>query len=160
MKNFLKLSILTLSLINLSSNAIAASTSGSSTARVLTPIAVTATTALQFGSFTSSATAGTITQAGAVTGGVTAVSSTRSAGVFTVTGESSANTNYSFTLPSSVTLTSGANTMTASLSYASGNASRTLISGNDAVTINGTLTVAANQAAGAYTGTYNVTAIY
>lgn len=132
-------------------------------ARVVTPIAIAVTSNLQFGSFTSSATSGTITQAGIVTGGVATISSgaTRSAGVFTVTGEASTPTNYTFTLSATlVTLTSGANTMPATLSYASGNGARILTSGTDVVTINGSLAVGANQVAGAYTGTYSVTAVY
>ena len=143
------------------SSAFAASATGTSNARVVTPISVSATTALEFGSFASSGALGTITQAGVVTGGVTVLSAgaTRTAGVFTVTGEASAG--YTFTLPATATLTSGANNMTANLSYASGTGSRTLSAGGtDNVTVNGVLSVAANQATGAYTGTYSVTAVY
>lgn len=50
--------------------------------------------------------------------------------------------------------------MTVTLSLASGTASRNLTSGTDSVTVNGSLAVAANQTAGAYTGTYTVTANY
>jgi len=142
------------------SHAYAATQTGTANARVVTPLSVAATTALQFGNFAASATAGTISQAGAVTGGVTAITSTRTAGVFTVTGEASASTPYTFTLPANVSLTSGANSMTATLSLASGTSARTLTSGTDTVTVNGSLAVAANQVAGAYTGTYTITANY
>jgi len=146
----------------ISAESFAASTSGTANARVVTPISVSAGTALEFGSFSAGSSTGTITQAGVVTGGVTAISggATRAAGTFTVTGESSANTSYTFTLPATVSLTSGANTMSAALAFSSGTSSRTLVSGSDLVTVNGTLTVAANQASGAYTGTYNVTVNY
>jgi Mat/Ecp fimbriae major subunit len=161
-KTFLKLSASVLLISAFASNSYAATTSGTANARVVTPISVSAGAALQFGSFAASGTAGTINQAGTVTGGVTAISggATRAAGTFTVTGENSANTAYTFTLPSTATLTNGANSMTATLTYSSGNGSRTLISGTDTVTVNGSLAVSANQAAGAYTGTYNVTAVY
>ena len=160
MKIFLKLTALIMAISSVSSSAYAISATAN--ARVVTPVAVSQTSALEFGSFASSATAGTITQAGVVTGGVTAVASgaTRSAGVFAVTGESSATTAYTFTFPATATLTSGSNTMTAALALASGTTARNLTTGSDTVTINGTLTVALNQAAGVYTGTYSVTVAY
>ena len=163
MKNILKLSAAFLAISSMSSNALAATAVGTANARVVTPISVTAGTALEFGSFASSASTGTITQAGVVTGGVTAVTggATRAAGTFTVNGEAVNGTSYTFTLPATATLTSGANNMTATLSLAAGTASRTLnASGVDAVSVNGSLAVAASQAAGAYTGTYTVTVNY
>jgi hypothetical protein len=163
MKKFLKLSAIALAISSISS-AQAATTSGTANARVVTPIAISQTTPLEFGSFSSSASLGTITQAGVVTGGVTAISggATRTAGVFAVTGEAAAGTTpYTFTLPANVTLNSGGNSMVATLSFASGTSSRTLnSSGSDTVNVNGSLAVAANQAAGAYTGTYSVTVNY
>lgn len=153
--------ILLLSLF-ISTESHAATAVGTANGRVVTPIAVTAGTALEFGSFAASGTAGTINQAGVTTGGVLAISSgaSRSAGTFTVTGEATANTSYTFTLPETITLSSGANSMTATLSYANGDGSRTLVGGSDVVTVNGVLAVGVNQVAGAYTGTYNVTAVY
>lgn len=145
----------------ISKEAISATATGTSTANILTPISIASGTNIQFGSFTSSASAGTINQSGTVTGGVTSISSsTRSAGTFTVSGSTIGNTPYTFTLPGTVTLTSGANNMTASISFASGSNSRTLTAGSEVVSINGLLSVAANQASGSYTGTYTVTAIY
>jgi len=160
MKIFLKLTALIVAISSVSSSAYAIS--ATSNARVVTPLAITQTTALEFGSFASSATAGSITQAGVVTGGVTAVASgsTRSGGVFAVTGESSATTAYTFNFPATATITSGVNNMTVALTLASGTSARTLTSGTNTVTINGTLTVPANQVAGAYTGTYSVTVAY
>ena len=151
-----------MAIATIASSANAASVSGTANARVVTPIAISQTKALEFGSFASSASSGTITQAGTFTGGVTAVSggATRSAGIFSVTGEA-VSTPYTFTLPATATLTSGANTMTATLSLASGTSSRTLnASGADLVSANGSLAVSANQAAGTYAGTYTVTVNY
>jgi len=159
MKMF-KLTALVITLSSITSSAYAISATAN--ARVVTPVTVTETTPLNFGSFAASGTAGSITQAGVVTGGVTAVAggATRTAGVFSVSGESSASTAYTVSLPASVTLTSGANNMSAALSFAAGTASRTLTSGADTFSVNGTLSVAANQAAGVYTGTYSVTVAY
>ncbi len=137
---------------------------GNIDATVVANLTVSQSTQMNFGSFSSSATSGTIDQAGNVTGGVTAVAggATRAPAVFNVTG--TGNYPYTFTLPATATIgiggSGGTNPMTVTLSFATGNGSRTLSSGSENVTINGSLAVAANQAAGAYTGTYNVTANY
>ena len=123
-------------------------------------------TTLNFGSFSSSASSGTINQIGTTTGGVTAVSggATRAAAVFSVSAGDSSSTPYIFTLPPTATIgiggSGGTDQMTVTLAFASGSSSRTLSSGSDAVTVNGNLAVAANQASGTYTGTYLVTAAY
>jgi hypothetical protein len=134
-------------------------------AKIAVPISISQTSGLNFGTFASGATSGTITQAGVRTGGVTLINSgeARSAGIFAVTGEAlgTGTIPYTFTMPSSVTLTSGANTLTATLTFASGSSARTLSSsGSQTVTINSTLTVAANKPAGYYSGTYSVTVAY
>ena len=133
---------------------------------VVNTLTVSQTTALNFGSFSSSASSGTINQIGTTTGGVTAVSggATRAAAVFSVSAGDSSSTPYIFTLPPTATIgiggSAGTNQMTVTLAFASGSSSRTLSSGSDAVTVNGNLAVAANQASGTYTGTYLVTAAY
>jgi hypothetical protein len=134
-------------------------------AKVAAPISISQTSGLNFGSFAAGTTSGTITQAGIATGGVTAVAGgeTRSAGIFAVTGEAlgTGTIPYTFTMPTSVTLTSGTNSMTATLSFDSGSSSRTLNSaGSETVTVNSTLSVAASQAAGYYSGIYSVTVAY
>jgi Mat/Ecp fimbriae major subunit len=165
MKNFLKLSAISITLIGFSANALAANSNGDISANVVgIPLGISQTTALIIGNFSSGAASGTIDQSGAVTGGVIAASGgpTRSAGVFTVTG--SGNSNYSFTLPATATISSGGNNMTTTLTFASSGTSGTVVralsSGTENVTINGSLAVPANQALGAYTGTYNVTVTY
>ena len=130
--------------------------------RIITALSITAGTNLAFGTVAASGTAGTITQAGAVTGGVTAISSTRSAGTFTVSGETNGTPiPYTFTLPATTSLTGPGTAMVATLSYSSGSGARTLSAGGtDTVTINGRLAIGANQTLGTYTGTYNVTVNY
>ncbi len=148
--------------------AFAASATGDAKARVLNATLVSQTTALDFGSFIASGTAGTINQSGSIiTGGITSVTAGTSA-VFNVNtgangGDSSNDVGYTFGLPTEAIISlngAGSNPMTADLSFASGTANRTLSSGIDNVTINGLLHVAANQPAGLYTGTYDVTANY
>lgn len=161
--------ILSLAIFFSVNQSFAASTTGDAKARVLNATAVSQTTQLDFGSFITSATGGTITQSGATTGSITSVS-TGTAAVFNVntgsnSGDSSNNAAYTFSLPTLATATIslnglGSNPMTADLTFASGTSNRTLSSGTDNVTINGLLHVGANQPAGFYTGTYEVTANY
>jgi Mat/Ecp fimbriae major subunit len=142
----------------------AADRAGDIRARVIKTISVAQASALNFGSFASSAAEGTINQAGVATDGVTAISSgeTRSAGIFSIAGESTNDTPYTFALPNTATIgiggSDGANQMNINLTLVSGGT--TLVSGSDTATINGVLTVATNQPAGLYTGTYDVTASY
>ncbi len=149
------------SLSVVSDQSFSGSATGVINANVVTPITILAGDPLEFGSFTASRSSGTINQAGVATGGVTAISggSRRNVGTFAING--GGNTSYSFILPTSVVLKDAANNiMTANLSFASGNSSRTLNGGSEIVEINGSLAVASNQAVGAYSGTYDVSVNY
>ncbi len=101
----------------------------------------------------------TVTPAGArssvdvdLLGGIPAAAS------FDATGASDAT--YSITLPSSATLTSGANTMTIDSFTDDAGASPTLPGGSDTFNVGATLNVGATQAAGTYSGTFSVTVNY
>lgn len=135
---------------------------GSATAEVVAPISVTHDTGavLDFGTFTPGTAAGTvvITQAGvsSVTGDVVMMSgSTESADAFTVTG--GANRAFSITATNG-SVTSGANSM----AFVTDVAASGLLdgTGTDNFAVGGTLSVAANQAAGSYTGSYTVEVTY
>jgi hypothetical protein len=116
---------------------------------------------LDFGTVASSAAAGTValpttSNTRACSAGVTCVGLAQR-GSFTV---SSATSSYTvaITVPASTTLTSGGNSMNLALtpsmtSFVSTGAAQEFFVG-------GTLSVGANQAAGTYTGTYNVSADY
>lgn len=116
---------------------------------------------LDFGVVASSATAGTValpttSNTRTCSAGVTCVG-TALRGRFTVSNAASGYT-VGISVPASTTLTSGANTMALALtpsmtSFASTGAAQVFFVG-------GTLSVGANQAAGTYTGTYNVSADY
>ncbi len=133
----------------------AATTTGSASATVIGPLSVTQQTAMNFGSFSSSATAGTINSFGAVTGGVTAIS-LGSPAIFNATG----NPNSSFFITGSptATLTNGANSMIATLTMPASSAFDN--TGARIFNVTGVLAVAANQVAGTYTGTYTVNVNY
>jgi hypothetical protein len=130
---------------------------------VITPIAISKSGDLNFGSLAASPTvAGTIVLAPAgtrtKTGGVTlpAVTGTVSAATFAVTGLG--NSTYSITLPGTITLTgtpSGSMTVSTFTSTPSGTG--TLSSGAQTIQVGGTLNVAAAQPAGSYTNTTGLT---
>ncbi len=133
------------------------------TATVLSPITVTAGTALAFGN---------------VTPGVAKVvaASAASAGSFSLVGQASQGIQVSFTLPTN--LTSGANNMpigtwtglynpannqatgTAFTPSAVAQNGTTSAGGNFFVWVGGTVTPAAAQAAGAYTGSVTMNVVY
>jgi hypothetical protein len=143
----------------LSTQAVAATATGTANANVLTPIAITAGQTLEFGAFTGAAGTVTVSTAGArsSTGAVVLAptNGTVRQGTFTVTG--SGNSTFGITYPSAFNITSGANNMSVTVS---GPATGTLTSGTATINVGGTVTVAANQAAGAYTGTYTMTVEY
>jgi len=139
------------------------------TATIVTPIAITKTTDMNFGNVAvQSTTAGTVvlppsaTPTRTVTGGVTlpATAGTVTAAAFTVTGED--GYTYSISLPSSVAITSGANSMTVGSFTSSPSGTGTLTSGTQTLYVGATLSVAAAQAAGTYVSStpFNVTVNY
>ena len=176
--------------------ALAATTNVPASATIVTPITLTQPADLRFGNLSASAALGTAVvappatlPAAAPTTAAPDVAGTRSAtgGVLLVGGGAcSASVNCgpgsvqiaggnsatfsTITLPATVTLTSGANTMTvgtltsrygalgtAGVTTGAGTLSAT---GTGLLMVGGTLSVAANQAVGAYTGTMAVTIDY
>ncbi len=138
---------------------------GNASAVIVSPLSVSETAGMNFGDIDASGGAGTVivSTAGAasVTGSVAMVNSgpdTPSADLFTIGGLSGAS--YTLSLPASATLTSGVNTMTVDTFTASSTNSYVLTGGSDTLAVGGTLHVAAGQAAGTYTGTYNLTVTY
>jgi len=132
---------------------VTATATGSAT--VITPIAIANAGNMNFGNIAVSATAGTVVLTPAsvrsITGGVTlpAVTGTVSAAAFTVTGLGSST--YSITLPTTYTITSGANNMTVTTFTSTPSGTGTLSGGTQTVNVGATLSVAASQAAGTYT---------
>lgn len=151
----------------------AAVANATATATVVTPIAITKSVDLVFGSFYPSASAGTVdvntNGTRSVTGGVTAAASgaTPAAAKFDVTGAASAT--YTIAYATGVTLTGPgtpiALTQVSDLTGAGGAtgqvATGTLSAGGaQSIYIGGSLAVGANQVAGAYTGNISATVVY
>jgi len=147
----------------MSQSAMAATSTANASAVILTPISITNNTALAFGDvYPDTAAGGTVLldPTGARTaGGAAALGATPGAAAqFTVSGQASAL--YTITLPAAaVTLTSGANNMTIDsfLSDGTGTLDGT---GNEIINVGATLNVNANQPAGTYSGTFDVTVNY
>lgn len=132
------------------------SATANASATIITPIAITNTSAMNFGNVAVNNNPGTVvlTPAGArsATGGCTlpATAGTVSAAAFTVTGIASAT--YSITLPAgATTITSGTDNMTVDTWTSSPTPTGTLTGGTETLTVGATLNVAADQPAGIYT---------
>jgi hypothetical protein len=144
------------------------SATATATAIIVTPIGITKTQDMNFGNVAVSPTiAGTVILAPGstrtLTGGVTlpAVAGTVTDAEFNVVG--SGVYTYVITLPSTaVTLTSGANTMTATAFTSNPSGTGTLTAGAQLLKVGATLNVGAAQVAGTYvTGTpFTVTVNY
>jgi hypothetical protein len=141
-------------------------------AKIVTPLSITETSSLHFGTMAILAgspgtcvlsTMGIRTQTGGVNLSVQAPTASNAA--YNVSG--AINTTYGITLPSTITVTSGASNMTINALLArtasagvNGLTGTLSASGTDNFTIGGTLNVAAGQVTGIYTGTFDVTVAY
>jgi len=128
--------------------------SATATATIVTPISITKTIDMNFGNVAVQAsTGGTVIMNPAgvrtPTGGVTlpAIAGTVAAASFSVDGQGAYT--YSITLPSTaVTLTNGANSMTANAFTSNPSGTGALTAGNQVLNVGATLNVAAAQASG------------
>ncbi len=133
-----------------------ATATASSTAKIITPIAISKTTDMNFGNIAINGTTGTVvlstSNSRTKTGGVTLPVSTGTvtSAVFHVTGDGT-NT-FSISLPASaIDLTDGgSNTMSLDTFVSTPSATGTLSSGAADVSVGATLHVGASQAAGTY----------
>jgi hypothetical protein len=157
-----------------SSSGFAADATTTASATVITPIAITKSVDLAFGSFARGAggsvtvsTSGARTTTGAI---LSTIGGTPAAAKFDVTGEGAST--YSITWSGDTVLTTGAGGVGQTMALArisdltAGNAtsgavtSGTLSSGVQSIYLGGTLTVGAAQEAGAYTGSVTATVEY
>lgn len=109
--------------------------------------------------FAGTATINPVTGTKSVTGGVYDFGGISSPAMFNVRGDK--DSTFAVTLPASVTLTSGSNTMTLG-NFTSSPSTVGVFdsSGRSTITVGATLQVGAGQAAGAYTGVFTVTVDY
>ncbi len=144
-----------------------ASASASANATIITPIAIAQVADLNFGNIVAGTATGTVTvdTGGNRTSstGITlpnATLGTVNAAEFTVTGL--ADATYAITLPGSIDIsTTGGETMTVTGFTSNPSGTGTLAAnGEQTLSVGATLNVGENQAAGDYTGTFNVTVAY
>ena len=149
-------SVLLLSVFFTTANAQSTATS-STTAVLVTPISISKTTDMHFGTVAASGTAGTVildyADGRTVTGGASLPSGStlQKTAVFAVTGEGTSG--FSISIPSSpITLTgSVSGTMTVGTFVADLGSSSTLVGGAKTIKVKATLNVGAGQVAGTYT---------
>ena len=136
------------------------------TATVIAPISIAKTTDLVFGRFSHGGGGSVIMTAAGVRsqggGVILAPGGTPGAASFAVTGE--ANATYAVTMPTETTITGpAAATMTVgtwTAAYAAGADGTLSAGGAQTLQVGATLTVANNQAAGAYTGAFTMQVDY
>jgi hypothetical protein len=139
---------------------------GSATAKVsvLSPIAITTLGSLDFGDVVPGATSGTVvmapggTRAASGGGATLGTSAEGRAAIFTVTGAS--GYSYGVALPNSIVLASGTDTMTVDTFRSDPSGAGALTDGAQALGVGATLNVGANQVAGSYSGSFDVTVAY
>ena len=143
-------------------------------AKIVTPIAISETSSLHFGTMAVLAGQGgtcVLSTAGdrTATGGVNLSIQTPSASNAAYNVSGAVNTTYAITLPASITVSESGSSATMSInslkartaSAAQDGLTGTLSgSGSDSFTIGGTLNVAAGQTTGLYQGTFDVTVAY
>ncbi len=146
--------------------AAAATDNASGRAQVLRQLSIVNTGDLDFGTLLRGTTAGRVvinpgTGARTVTGGVIMAGGTPRSASFTVSGSANRVIRISVT-PGSTVLTNGTGgTMTVNTFRLNGSANRRLsAAGSATIRVGARLNVAANQADGAYTGTFNLTVDY
>jgi len=141
----------------------AASDSATASATIAAAVTVTKVSDLEFGLVSPTGTAGTVTisDAGVRTGDANVVlqaGDTPSQASFNVAG--AASQAISVTIPASATLTGPGTDMSATLSQTEAGAQTLDGSGAFTVDVGAVLAVGANQTAGAYSGSFNVTVVY
>ena len=147
----------------------AATGTGTAQARVLQPVSMANTAEMRFGQIIQPVTAGTVTltpggtvtAAGGAAGNQTIAQTGGgpAAGEFTIT--MAPNTAFSVYGPLSFTLTNGTSTMSVSVLTGSlQTVSQTATAITYRLRVGGTLSLAANQAVGTYTGSYTLQTVY
>jgi Mat/Ecp fimbriae major subunit len=148
-------------------SAVGASTSGTSNATIVSPLSINVINPfLAFGQVVPSASPGTVVITAnsgggttrTATGGASVQPGPFGASVFFVSGES--GSPVTVVLPTSIFVNSGANTMTVDTFQSNPPSPYNQPASGQFLSVGGTLHVAANQAPGAYSGTFDVSVNY
>lgn len=135
------------------------SATATATATLVTPIAISKSVDMDFGTVAASSTAGTVVlgtdDVATPSGGVSLPGGTPTAAQFSVTGEGTST--FSISLPSSITLASGTDELIVDAFGSVPATTGTLTAGAATVKVGATLNVPANAPAGTYTNTTDLT---
>jgi hypothetical protein len=147
----------------MSGQALAADVDSEAGAKIIAPLQISNVSALYFGTIAPSMTANDtvlVTPAGDKKCGValTCLTDDHTAAAFKVAGE--ADTSYTIELPKQINISNVNGAMMIVDNFQGSKANGTLVAGSDEFTVGGTLAVLANQAVGAYTGTFTVAVEY
>ena len=159
MKNITKLFAIAIAVIGFATTSFAQVTAtADASANIIGPISIMKNTNMSFGNVAVSPTvAGTVVldvaSARTKTGGVTlpVITGTVAAAKFTVSGQT--GTTYAITLPASVVLTNGGNSMTVDNFLSTPSGAGALAAGTQEIFVGATLNVVAGQVSGLYTNT-------
>jgi len=155
MKKVLTIGFCLLGILFTSSAFAQATATANASATIVTPISITKNSDMNFGNIATDGTVGTVILSPAggrtFTGGVTlpAVTGTVTAASFTVNG--SGSYTYAISLPSTLTITSGADSMIVNDFTSTPSSTGTLSSGTQIINVGATLNLVASQAEGTYT---------
>ena len=167
MKTFKLFSLITIvGLASIGRSSAQATGNASASATIITPISITKQLDMNFGNIATNGTVGTVILAPdgsrTLTGGVTfpLATGTVTPATFQISGVS--GFTYSITLPTAITIASGANSMIVNNFTSTPTATGTLTGGSDTIKIGSTLNIVAAQVEGAYTtdGNFNVVVNY
>lgn len=169
MKNLTIFSVLvalfTLVSINVNAQTASASANATGSATIIAPIQISKTVDMSFGNIVAGAGSGTVVLATndsrSKTGDVilpAATPGTIASAQFKVTGL--ANATYAITLPTTLNISNGSQSMTINSFTSTPSSTGTLTSGEETVKVGATLNVGASQASGNYTGSFSVTVAY
>ncbi len=169
MKNLTIFSVLvalfTLVSINVNAQTASASANATGSATIIAPIQISKTVDMSFGNIVAGVGSGTVvlatndsrTKTGDVILPATTPGTIASA-QFKVTGL--ANATYAITLPTTLNISNGSQSMTINSFTSTPSSTGTLTSGEETVKVGATLNVGASQASGNYTGSFSVTVAY
>jgi len=154
-KGILHISFCILGLLFTSAISAQATATATASATIVTPISISNTADMNFGNIATNGLVGTVVltpeSTRTFTGGVTlpAATGTVTAAAFTVTG--SGSYTYAITLPTSVTITSGSDSMIVNSFTSTPSSTGILTAGTQDITVGATLNLVASQAPGDYT---------
>lgn len=141
---------------------------GSITATVKKSLSITKVSDLRFGSMFKPSSGSYVATISGVTGALSAsptsavgnlLTSATGAATYTIAGEP--NATFSLSYPSTMTMTAGGSSLTATLSSATTTGTKTMpVTGTMPLVIGGSITVGSAQAYGSYSGSFSVTVAY